>query len=1233
MSSSEIAALSASFQQQSMAQMQHAAMISSYGMRMTGGEQMMGGAVNRASAIGGPLAMGALGLAGLDPFSMGIRGGMAGYAAGGAMGAVGGAALGAGAVALPLMAAQYTGGQMLQGMQQQQMMNAQLRGSFQFMSPTGRGFSQGELGDIGQSMRQMSMQRGPAGEMTSFDELGRMASMMGRMGLAEGVRSAKEFNDRFQQMMKSVKEIAQAFSTSLEEAQQIMGGMRQSGIFRNQGGIAQQIRGYATAGNLATSEITSAMGIGSQISRMIGGRGAAGAMGGMQTIGQIGIAQQMGTLSEEDIFNATGLTGAEGRQAMATQMMQSSAKFLQGGLGRRFLASVAGKGGKLDESSVEEYMMGGGVGTGRTMEMAYRNLGKTGRADFIRNEGRLRGEALGRFGGLTNVMAMRGWLEERGFDLSSGQDDRAMIFMQRRLGMGADEADNMVKMARDLPLLMRQREASGLDADFRSRMDQQRKHIGLEGIKHKLEDARNKVQGTLQQAGAQFYQDGSNMLERWINQITGDFVTTVNSDVAPAIRDVLRGGAYGASVGQSRFGLGKGLMGGLGNDVFGGGMSRGNAATFKMSGDQARFSQAGYNVAAGSDRQFNQSMQWVYGLQASYQEGAGAGVEGIGAGSRDEILRLTSMGGLGGSGVNRLGQFGKMLEGSSNARMQELSLRYAQADNNERARIMSSVMKGAGLGGYDSSFMALPQQQSLFGLSGYATTRDRDSAVGEYMLSGASTGSGVANQKLIGGATRGDLIGGAAKHTARGLLNSATFGLSALTDFGLSDSVGRSARGRYNEGLTGISSATQESAGRFLMSEQGMDLARGALSRDQRVRDASTQQAMLRNLELQQRARDGSRDMNTIEMGEFEANRSMIVASEVAQLLEQTGGNPSEQQKADLVRKYGGTIKSWEDAKARAGAVMGAVSEEQRGARRELFRRAGEQGRADIGTFRTAGLYAGGKLTAQGIGAFGNVGKVEQIGRAGLTGAALGGLTFQSSDGTMAATTGQQFIAAMAKSADVRGGIIAGGDDSYNQSLLAQAGSFQQEGLSALGRMSEKEMRQLADQLRTSGGPEGLRQLVMRSSGIRSQLEKAKGRPGGADLTMANMLGVNIKAEDLKGLDADKAAALISQQALGDKYGTDAGAGFSKDLAAAIKAQREGKTGDAAVRLEGLQGSGVLAEARKAQQEAQSEQSDPSFRKLGEIKTALEQLPAKMGKSMEGIGVTVKNIAELKPPE
>src|SRR5262245_9817173 len=111
MSSSQISAMTMQFQQQAMMQSQTAAMISQQagygGGASMMGEQVTGSMINRGAAIGGPLLSGGMALAGLDPFSMGLRGAMMGGARFGMMGAVGGGMIGAGVVAAPLMAGQY----------------------------------------------------------------------------------------------------------------------------------------------------------------------------------------------------------------------------------------------------------------------------------------------------------------------------------------------------------------------------------------------------------------------------------------------------------------------------------------------------------------------------------------------------------------------------------------------------------------------------------------------------------------------------------------------------------------------------------------------------------------------------------------------------------------------------------------------------------------------------------------------------------------------------------------------------------------------------------------------------------------------------------------------------------------------------------------------------------------------------------------------------------------------
>ena len=1169
MSSSEISALTGSFQAQNMGMMQHAAMIS-HQAGMTTGERAMGRMTNMGAAIGSPLITGGMALAGLDPFSMGMSGAMAGFARGGVMGAVGGGLMGAGMVGLPMMAAQFAGSQMLQGVQQQQMLGAGLRSSFNFMGQTGRGFTSGEIGNIGASFRQMAAQRGPGGEMTNFDELGRLAANMGRMGMAQGVRNAREFQDKFQEMMKSVKEIATAFSTSLEQAQQIMGSMRSSGIFKGQGAISQQIKNFAQAGGLGLSEVTGAMSTGSQISRMIGGRGRAGAMGGMQTIGQIGIAQQMGTMSEEDIYNATGLTGAEGRQALATNMMQTSARFLQGGLGRRFIAAMAGKGGRLDEASVEEFM-NTDVSTGRTMEMAHANLAKTGRADFIRNEGKLRGEVLGRMGGLAPMIAMRGWLQNKGFDLSSGQDDRAQIFLQRRLGIGEEEASLMVKQARDLPMLMRQKDASAEDAQFMGRLENQRSKTGLEGIKRNFEDARNDVQLKLQQVGADFYQSGSNMIERWVNKLTGDYVRTVDRDIGSAVRDAMSGNtSISSSTLRSRFGIGGGLHNeSARQDIFGGGGRVSDVRTFERSGDLAAFRDAGYNISASSDKGLSAQLQNVQRIQEGFATGAGAAYEKIGAGASGDLRMALATGAITGRGTDRLRSISNFLSSSGNDKLAALSDRFSSAGDADRAKIYGSLMRGAGVGG-EASLINAPEAQSIFGQGGFATESDRSRAIGGYMLkhSGMSSGMDAFVQSRLNVVSK--------------------LGSSWLT-------------GKVREMYGGASGETEEAAGRFLSSEKGRDLSSGVLSEDMGVRAKATDEIMERNIRLVQEA-GGISKLSRDQMGEFEANKSMLMAAGYADLMAKTGGQPSDREKADLLRKTPGA-KSWADLEARAGSVMGSRDENQKGARRELYRRLAETG-------RKASL---------------------DIAQSGLIGEGGNGLSASAMQAFKGGSAGEAFVQSMIKGASAMGRITGIEANEGADSMARQeAAGENQEQSNILAGMSVKEKRELAAGLSGFGGAgaAAARAEALGQAGIQAKLDSTK-NVSERQAQIARLLGTGLTAKDLKGKSAEEVAARISQET-GVNLGTEAGAGFKQDLVSALTSAGTGKTGEAAGLARKLQVSGVLSESLKNRQDAAQEQNDPSFRRLGEIKKALEDMPKAFGGQLrsEPLKVTMADKAE-----
>lgn len=580
LSSAEIAQLNGAFSQQNMMRMQYSGMISpeyNFGgiNHRAGQEGLAARGLNTGMALGAPAASLGLGLMGLDPISMGMRAG--GTAMGGGFGMAGGAmagmAVGGGAM-LGMAGVSYMANQVSAGMQQTQQFNNSMRGSYSFFNPhsdTGRGFSGGDIRGIGDNIRTMAGSHiggGMGGDMNQFqsgpgfNELGRLAANMGRMGLADGVRNAKEFNEKFRDMIKTVTTIATEMGTTLEEAQKAMASMKGSGIFKNQGGVSGAIRNASIAGGLATTEVTGMMNVGSQIGRMYGGTGRQGAMGGINAISQVGSAVQVGALSEEDIYNATGQTGAEGRRAMASQQLMQTGEFLKSGKGRYLLASLAGKNGNLDSDSVANFMSGG-MSVDDTRGAAHKNLAKVGRANFIRNEGRLRGSVMEEFGGLAPAMAMMGWAQGKGIDINS-MGDREMLFMQRQMGMGRDEADSLVKMARMMPeLLQSLRNAKEDDAGMQEHL-LRAQGSGIEGIKRKLEAARDNVNNEMQKAGQAILNSATDAIASWGNRLADTYEEHSIEGIRETQRTAMMGGKQGRAAMNDLFGSGKAFGGGAG---------------------------------------------------------------------------------------------------------------------------------------------------------------------------------------------------------------------------------------------------------------------------------------------------------------------------------------------------------------------------------------------------------------------------------------------------------------------------------------------------------------------------------------------------------------------------------------------------------------------------------------------------------------------------------------------
>lgn len=559
--------------------------------------QAAGSALTQFGAMAGPMATGAMGMLGLDPASLGMRAAYSTFMGSGSLVGAAGAGLGmAGAVGLPMMAAGYAGNQMFAGAQQQQQLAGMMRSTMPFMQGNGtQGFNRSQVGQIGGQLRQMAGSMGSGGEMAGFSELTSLLGQMNQQGMSKGVRDAQELGRRFKEYFTTVSQVAKDLNTTLEGASQAVAQLRQNGVFKgkDQTAFTGLSRNMALSGGLAMTEVMGMGSIGAQIARSVGGTGKQGAFAGARAIGQVGTALQNGAISDEDVYNATGLTGAEGRQAFASNMLARDASFLKTGRGRRFLAQFAGKDGNIRDDVVSEFMSGG-MTVDRTRQLDQESLGNVGRANFIRNEGRLRGALLERFGGNMNVMALQGWAAGKGVDIDS-MNDRSMLFAQRQLGMGRDEFETALKMAKALPeTMLAQGGAERSDAYARKVADYRKTH-GVEGLKLKFSHAREELNSSLQKAGADIMDSAESTLEKWVNTITGEYTRHVHSGVSAAVEAARHGDMtqFNRLGGRGNIVKSSGVLGsyGMGSDR----LQRSAFGAFM--GPGAALEKAGYNTS------------------------------------------------------------------------------------------------------------------------------------------------------------------------------------------------------------------------------------------------------------------------------------------------------------------------------------------------------------------------------------------------------------------------------------------------------------------------------------------------------------------------------------------------------------------------------------------------------------------------------------------------------------
>ena len=490
------------------------------GTQLAGGLMSGIGGLGTATGIGLGMAgmfgkLGGLASIGVDP----IAGAMAGF---GKMGLIG-----AGLGAMPALVigelAAHGIGSFVQGGQQQQMLNTQL-GQFGFQnqaSRTGFGFSRDDAQVIGHQIR--SLANLPA-LMTSVGELTALIPKLKASGVMQGVHDATEFNQRFKDSLKTIREVSKMMGTTLDEAADFFAHSRGVGFLGRQAQLQNvmnaqfttAVTGMSSQQFMQMQQSGASMGVQMGISR---GRGARAVTNIAETLG---VGLHSGRISEETLEDVTGLQGSEAVKAASERLAGVTSQLAKTTAAGRLVMFGSAKFDKqgryvgIDEGarglSVSELKARAGNLT-RDQKIAAMAHIDTLSADFAGTMGPGRLAEV-----MENAMAERGYTTEdqqlMGMKKMFGeQGESTFALMQQMKGTGFDEQDRGQ---------MAQRQA-------RERALQESTDIGMMK-KRLMTKVHKETFGKFEQFGSEVFTDIGKAWDSWVDDVVGRHIVTMSKE-------------------------------------------------------------------------------------------------------------------------------------------------------------------------------------------------------------------------------------------------------------------------------------------------------------------------------------------------------------------------------------------------------------------------------------------------------------------------------------------------------------------------------------------------------------------------------------------------------------------------------------------------------------------------------------------------------------------------------
>lgn len=497
------------------------------------------------------------GMSRLDPMSSMMLGAFTGGEAAWGMGAGAvargalGGALGFGGLMNPVtlgaMGATFGIGQMHHGFTQQQGINSQL-GGMQFINPGaqfGRGFSSANMMQFGNVMRSMDH----ADPFTTMRDMTGMLQRFNEMGMGQTSRDADEFTRKFKAMAETVRTLAKTMGTTIDEAAQTFGSLRQAGIYtaRDVLGAGTQIRTLGSMG-MGQDQALGLMQSGAGISRAMDMRGRAGSRAATGIAESLLTASQMGAFSGEELMDATGAPDvATASSQMALSMTSKLGAFLSSSsVGQAALATVGQKDasgrytGHVDQGQLEGILSG---------QVGVKDLTGQGRS-------RLAGKAAGLSFTVKNRDIAAGLLEQdpmavTGILMNSirdrhpemNEEDLFKFTMEHMVGLDRRETEVAAKMFKEYEATRRERNRKRMQevAQALSDLDVKQYHT-IEGWKQLVTGSVEDAFSPLHQFGAQMGTDFQRAGERFSDTVIGRTRFTSNEATRSAVlRDVMAG--------------------------------------------------------------------------------------------------------------------------------------------------------------------------------------------------------------------------------------------------------------------------------------------------------------------------------------------------------------------------------------------------------------------------------------------------------------------------------------------------------------------------------------------------------------------------------------------------------------------------------------------------------------------------------------------------------------------